>query len=47
MGGVRASKAGMRASGGDQVMAAARWLGHSSPEITYRVHAYLRPDGGA
>jgi integrase len=21
-----------------------RWLGHSGPEITYRVYAYLKPD---
>ena len=26
------------------VVAVSRWLGHSSPEITYRVYAYLRPN---
>src|SRR4051794_26186042 len=31
-------------SRGVTVVAVARWLGHSSPEITYRVYAYLRPD---
>ncbi|SDY21623.1 Site-specific recombinase XerD [Modestobacter sp. DSM 44400] len=31
-------------SRGVSVVAVARWLGHSSPEITYRVYAYLRPD---
>jgi integrase len=31
-------------SRGISVVAVARWLGHSSPEITYRVYAYLRPD---
>ena len=24
--------------------AVSRWLGHSSPEITYRVYAHLKPD---
>jgi integrase len=31
-------------SRGVSVVAVSRWLGHSSPEITYRVYAYLRPD---
>jgi integrase len=31
-------------SHGVSVVAASRWLGHSSPEITYRVYAYLKPD---
>jgi integrase len=31
-------------SHGVSVVAVARWLGHSSPEITYRVYAYLRED---
>jgi len=31
-------------SRGVSVVAVARWLGHSSPEITYRVYACLRPD---
>jgi integrase len=31
-------------SRGVSVVAVARWLGHSSPEITYRVYAYLKPD---
>ena len=31
-------------SRGISVVAVARWLGHSRPEITYRVYAYLRPD---
>jgi integrase len=31
-------------SRGISVVAVAHWLGHSSPEITYRVYAYLRPD---
>jgi integrase len=31
-------------SRGVSVVAVSRWLGHSSPEITYRVYAYLKPD---
>jgi integrase len=31
-------------SHGVSVVAVSRWLGHSSPEITYRVYAYLKPD---
>jgi integrase len=29
---------------GVSVVAVSRWLGHSSPEITYRFYAYLKPD---
>ena len=31
-------------SRGVSVVAVSHWLGHSRPEITYRVYAYLRPD---
>ena len=31
-------------SRGVSVVAVSSWLGHSSPEITYRVYAYLKPD---
>jgi integrase len=31
-------------SRGVSVVAVSRWLGHSSPEITYRVYAYRKPD---
>jgi integrase len=31
-------------SRGVSVVAVSRWLGHSSPEITYRVYSYLKPD---
>jgi integrase len=31
-------------SRGVSVVAVSRWLGHSRPEITYRVYAYLTPD---
>jgi integrase len=31
-------------SRGVSVVAVSRWLGHSSPEITYRVYACLKPD---
>ncbi|WP_336026508.1 tyrosine-type recombinase/integrase [Geodermatophilus sp. FMUSA9-8] len=31
-------------SRGVSVVAVSRWLGHSGPEITYRVYAYLKPD---
>lgn len=31
-------------SRGVSVVAVSHWLGHSSPEITYRVYAYLKPD---
>ena len=31
-------------SRGVSVVAVSRWLGHSSPEITYRVYAYLKPE---
>lgn len=31
-------------SRGVSVVAVSRWMGHSSPEITYRVYAYLKPD---
>jgi len=31
-------------SQGGSIVAVARWLGHSSPEITYRVSAQLKPD---
>jgi integrase len=31
-------------SRGVSVVAVPSWLGHSSPEITYRVYAYLKPD---
>ena len=31
-------------SRGVSVVAVSGWLGHSSPEIAYRVHAYLKPD---
>jgi len=31
-------------SQGDSIVAVSRWLGHSSPEITYRVNAYVQPD---
>lgn len=31
-------------SRGVSVVAVSRWLGHSSPEITYRVYAYLKPN---
>lgn len=34
-------------SRGVSVVAVSRWLGHSSPEITYRVYAYLKPDDEA
>lgn len=34
-------------SRGVSVVAVSHWLGHSSPEITYRVYAYLRPDDEA
>jgi len=30
-------------SGGTSVVAVSRWLGHSSPEITWRVYSYLMP----
>ncbi|HEY3715681.1 MAG TPA: site-specific integrase [Jatrophihabitantaceae bacterium] len=30
-------------SGGVSVVAVSRWLGHSSPEITWRVYSYLMP----
>lgn len=30
-------------SRGVSVVAVSRWLGHSSPEIAYRVYAYLNP----
>jgi len=32
-------------SQGDSIVAVSRWLGHSSTEITYRVHASVKPDG--
>lgn len=34
-------------SQGVSIVAVSRWLGHSSPEITYRVYAYLKPDDEA
>ena len=31
-------------SAGVSVVAVSRWLGHSSPEITWRVYSYLMPN---